>query len=168
VIVEPVPDAPWWANFMLILTVVAVVPTVTALAAKRQAKRATVVTEEAHAETSEKMDRVLHNVENSHSRGLRDDLDDKIGNVVNAIEGLRRDLGGVHSELRDARDDIGHVRRDVDGIRTEARRDRRRIGNVERNLTTALGKAQGLLELHHPGGTDLLAGLEEDPPDDQL
>jgi predicted nucleic acid-binding Zn-ribbon protein len=167
--IEFVPDAPWWASyaFGVVLALIAAVPTVMATRAKREARRAAVVTEEAHAETQAQLGRVLHNVENSHRIGLRDDLDQKVGGIIDVLEALRSEVGGLHSDHRDTQKQIAHINKNIEGIRTEARRDRRRIGTVERNFTKALDSAQNLLDMHHPGGVDLWDDVEEDP-DDQL
>jgi hypothetical protein len=159
------PDAPWWAN-LLLLAFVALVPTVFALRAKHAATKAADVAETTHAESVDKLDRVLHNVENSHQTGLRDDIDEKLGALARLVNLVRDDVGGLHSEVRDARIDIGRVQHDVTVVRGEARRDRRRIGGVERRLATALETAQDIIDHNNPDGPQLLAGYVEDPDDE--
>lgn len=154
-----VPDAPWWANVLLVLTLT-IIPSVFAVKARHEAKRSADTAEASQVATANQLGRVLHNVENSHEHGLRDDLDDKFAQVVSVVEALRDDVGGMHGELRDARSDVDHVRRDIRGIRQDARTDRRRISVVERRFTSALEIAQDLLDANHPGGPRI--SLDED------
>lgn len=117
------PDAPWWVNTLLIIVAVAI-PTTMSL---RTARRSTAAAETSAAtteQTQEQLSRVLHNVENSHNIGLRDDLDEKVcalaqqmTDVATQVGALHADVGSVHEELRGTRDDVTGVHEALRGAR---------------------------------------------------
>jgi len=82
------------------------------------------------ASTRDDVAEIRNQVANTHDSNLRDDLDakfeemgSKFAAVQSGLEGVREDLGGIHSETRD-------LRKDVAGIRTDARQDRRSIAEL--------------------------------------
>lgn len=125
------PDAPWWANIVVLLVVLAVVPALTTWATQRGTRRRV-------TETQESVGRVLDQVANTHTTNLRDDLDEKIAGVVASQEAMRKDIGGLHSEMRDAR-------RDIAGIRTDGRQDRRALAEQRDALAEHLADVPRLV-----------------------
>lgn len=127
---EPVtidPDAPWWVNVAFLIIVLAVVPAVTTWITQRGTRRHV-------AETQESVGIIREQVQNTHEMNLRDDLDEKIGGLdrkigqlADAQQAAREDVGGLHSEVR-------ALRLDVAGVRTDARQDRRDAAETRRVL----------------------------------
>lgn len=128
----PPEGAPWWA-WVLVVVATAVASALTTWATNRRTRADVAV--------------IRDQVANTHDSNFRDDVDElglKVDRVVKGLEQVRQDVGGAHSEIRDARNDI-------DGVRTDARRDRRRLGRLERLANTALDRAQHVLDEQHPG-----------------
>lgn len=149
-----VPDAPWWANIALLLFI-ASVPIILALKAARDSRAVAVETRDVAAtvasqaaevsgRTSSQLDRVLHNVENSHRIGLRDDLDRQVQRLAESIDTvgvqvavLHDDVSNVGVELRHARTSISDVHQELRDVRADARVITARVGALEReNVVT--------------------------------
>lgn len=121
-----IPEAPWWANMLLVI-IVAMIAILPALKASRTAK---VVAERAHhtsARTEGQLERVLHNVENSHNIGLRDDLDQKIDRAVESVETVGLMVTVLH-------DDVKNLHTSVDGVHHELRN----VQESERSISQRL------------------------------
>jgi chromosome segregation ATPase len=128
------PDAPWWANVLLVLVVLAAVPAATTWLTNRPTRR---TLHQVAADAKEARDQVA----NTHDTNMRDDLDGvgvglaeirhAVGRLADAQQAVREDIGGLHSEVRDQRLDIA-------GIRTDARRDRRALAAVRTDLASAV------------------------------
>lgn len=132
------PNAPWWANILMLITILAVVPAATAWLAGRRDRRTL-------RQVADVTTRTLGQVENEHlgtdHPNLREDLDAKIDRVcvaldrmANAQDATRADVGGLHAEVRD-------VRRDITGIRTDARRDRRDVTDLRESIPDMIAAA---------------------------
>lgn len=146
----PVPSetAPWWA-WLTWLGAIAIVPLITGavsitvtLISRRDTKAELAATNAHVAEAKQATDLTLGEVKNTHTTNLREDLDekfaalgDRLSQVITAQGGLRDDLGGVHSEVRDVRSQQDDMRGDILGIRSDGRKDRRRIAAQERQLS---------------------------------
>jgi hypothetical protein len=129
-----VPDAPWWANALLVAAVLAVVPALTtwltARPARRTLRRVAEDARTAAAQTANEHD-------DSPYPNLRDELTAiregqeslrrTVALLAEAHESTRGDLGGLHSEVRDLRLDLG-------GVRADARRDRRDLADLRRQI----------------------------------
>lgn len=89
--------------------------------------------------------------ENEHADAEYPNLRDEITAIRSAQDRLSENVGGLHSEVRDARRQIGQVQLDVEGIRTDVRRERRRTTALVRTVATAIDRAQGVIDEHHPG-----------------
>lgn len=121
------PDTPWIVNAVLLIIVAAVVPALTTWITQRGTRRHV-------AETQESVQVIREQVQNTHSVNLRDDLDEKvggldrkIGQLADAQQAAREDVGGLHSEMR-------AMRLDIAGVRTDARQDRRDAAETRRVL----------------------------------
>lgn len=121
------PDAPWWVNIAVLVIILAIVPAVTTWLTQRGTRRHV-------AETQQSVRIIREQVQNTHTVNLRDDLDDKIGGLdrkigqlADAQQAARQDVGGLHSEVR-------ALRQDVAGVRTDARQDRRTAAETRRVL----------------------------------
>ena len=68
-----------------------------------------------------------HEVQNSHTVNLRDDLDAKFKGLEAALLGFGDDLGAVKK-------DIGGMRSDIRLIRTEASQDREHVRHFEESI----------------------------------
>lgn len=119
------PDAPWWINSVLII-VLAAIPIVKSLQTANRSTRAAETSVETAEVTQQQLRRVLHNVENSHQIGLRDDLDEKVSalaeqmqTVSTQVSVLHGDVGNVHEELRGTRSEITGVHEALRGVRQE-------------------------------------------------
>lgn len=117
------PDAPWWINTVLII-VLAAIPIVKSLQTANRSTRAAESSVETAEHTQEQLRRVLHNVENSHNIGLRDDLDEKVSALTEQMQTvsaqvsvLHSDVGSVHEELRGTRNDVTGVHEALRGAR---------------------------------------------------
>lgn len=152
------PDAPWIAN-LFVLFLVAIVPSVFAIRAKREAKKSIDTAEAAHVDTTEKLGRVLHNVENSHNKGLRDDLDDKVTELSNLLNTMVNTISDVASDIRGARRDIGNLHSDITFVRSDIRRNRSRLNNLDRRFEDVLDQAQAMVDEHHPGSSSLRSAI---------
>ncbi len=123
---------PWWAWVLVVLVTAASTAITTWLTGRRTRSDVAVIKDQ---------------VANTHESNLRVDIDglgEKVDRLTTGLAQVRDDVGGVHSEIRDARNDI-------EGVRTDARRDRRRLWRIERTVTTALDRAQAVVDEHHPG-----------------
>lgn len=142
-----VPDAPWWANSLLFVFI-ASVPIIMSLRSSKESRAvavetravaeqvATTATEQA-ATTQEQLGRVLHNVENSHTVGLRDDLDRKVQQLAESLETVGIQVTVLH-------DDVGHLHTSVNSMHTklqevhvEEARNSERLSSLERGTTVA-------------------------------
>jgi septal ring factor EnvC (AmiA/AmiB activator) len=132
------PDAPWWANLTVLILVLAVVPALSTWVTGRGAKKKVAATQADVATTQVDVAAIREQVENTHTSNLRDDIDNKISSVIEAVEQVRDDVGGLHSEVRDTRDDIT-------GIRTDARRDRRLLAEQRQALDEHLSDVPRLV-----------------------
>lgn len=68
-----------------------------------------------------------HEVQNSHTVNLRDDLDDK-------FKGLEAALLGFSDALGEVKKDVGGIRADIRLIRTEASQDRDHVRHFEESI----------------------------------
>lgn len=114
---------PVWVWFCGLLVTSVVGPSVVAWINNKKIRAEAATTREDVAE-------IRNQVANTHDSNLRDDLDEKFeamstkfGLVQTGLEGVRNDLGGLHSETRD-------LRNDVQGLRADARHDRRSIAEI--------------------------------------
>lgn len=121
---------PWWAWLIAIALMVGVPAVVTWLTQRRTRADVTAIKEQ---------------VANTHTTNLREDLDQlstaltegltKLGaDHLAAVESIREDIGGLHSETRD-------LRRDVAGIRTDARQDRRAVAALREEQAEVIKRA---------------------------
>lgn len=132
-----IPEAPWWANAIL-LAVGLVMTSVTAAVV-------------AWIPTRRKLDRIDKQVTNSHPTNLRDDLTevrDAVAQVLHAVEDLDastaridrrqqehgRSIGGI-------RDDLRGVRGDLTGVHGDLREMGRRVTRLEEPVHTPLSVA---------------------------
>lgn len=128
----PPAGTPWWA-WALVAIVPAIASALASWAASRRTRQDVAV--------------IRHQVTNTHESNFRDDVDELATKVDRLSEGLaavRSDVGGVHSEVRDAR-------LDIEGVRTDARRERRRLNALTRTVHVALERAQTVIDTNHPG-----------------
>lgn len=110
------PDAPWGWNLAVLILILAVVPALTSWVATRGTKA--------------KLSAIEHEVRPNSGTSLADAINrTEAAQLVmtEQVAGLREDVGGIHSEIRD-------VRRDVAGIRTDARQDRRELAQVRQEV----------------------------------
>ena len=124
----PPDDVPWlaWAIVVVILALIAQIPVMVQL---RKARKGLEVVASDIAATKEQ---TVNEHAGAEYPNLRDELTAIRTDTAEALNGIRSDIGGVHSEVRDVRDGLGHVRDDITGIRSDARQDRRRIAALER------------------------------------
>lgn len=146
------PDAPWWANTLLLLAV-ALIPV---YIARRGAKRTQKTLDKVAANVATTAEQTANSHADAQYPNLRDELtavrvlaeatQRTVGLLAEAQQAVREDVGGLHSEVRDAR-------RDIAGVRTDARRDRRaldvqrqaledHIADVPNVVTDAVRKAE--------------------------
>ncbi len=83
--------------------------------------------------------RSLDQLENTHTTNLRDDLDKLTEILRDGMAAIRTDVGGLHSETRD-------LRQDVAGIRADGRHDRRKLAQQEKALDDHLSEVPQLVE----------------------
>lgn len=121
---------PWWAWLIAIVVAVGVPALITWLTQKG---------------TRADLTEIRTQVANTHTTNLREDLDrlslavteglEKLGTEHQAaVESLRQDIGGLHSETRD-------LRKDIAGIRADARQDRRAITALRDEQAEMLSRA---------------------------
>ncbi|PFG16269.1 uncharacterized protein DUF2746 [Propionicimonas paludicola] len=121
---------PWWAWLIATVIVVGVPALVTWLTQRRTRQDVTAIKEQ---------------VANTHTTNLREDLDrlstalteglTKLGaDHLAAVESIREDIGGLHSETRD-------LRKDIAGVRTDARQDRRAVAALREEQADAMKRA---------------------------
>jgi len=134
------PDAPWQVNALLVVLVLVAVPVLGWLLNRPLNRKVERVAADARTAAEQ--------TANTHSLNLRDDLDEKdarttraISVLSDALQAIREDVGGLHSEIRDARQDIA-------GVRTDARADRRAVTQVRADLNGFVrGREHALDEL---------------------
>lgn len=112
------PASPWWAWPLSIAAWV-------------------VVTWLLNRKTRKDVGAIKEQVQNTHSTNFRDDLDALTTLVREGLQGVRDDVGGLHSETRD-------LRKDVAGIRDDARHDRRQLAAQRRDLDEHLREVPDL------------------------
>jgi hypothetical protein len=124
------PDAPWWANLLVLLLVAAIPAVVAWRGSHRTGRKLDAVAVDAAATRSDAA-ATRSQTENEHADSeipnLRDELTATRKGFEEFRDGIREDIGGLRSEVRD-------LRRDVAGIRTDARRDRRELTAVTDRL----------------------------------
>lgn len=142
------PDAPWWVN-NLIIVVLASIPIVLALRTAGRSTRAAEGSQEQATATQEQLNRVLHNVENSHQIGLRDDLDNKVTALATQmaavgvqVGALSTDVGLVHTELRSTREDVSGVHAELREVRADERLIRQRVNALETGAEVSRGSVE--------------------------
>lgn len=127
----PPPDTPWW-GWLIAVAIPGVVSVVVTLITRRHTKGDI-------AEIKSVADRSIDQLENTHTTNLRDDLDRLITIVSDGQAAIRDDIGGLHSETRD-------LRQDVEGIRSDNRHDRRRVTAAIKDLEDHLEDAPRIAE----------------------
>lgn len=133
---------PWWGYLIAIVILTAVpgvVSIVVSLISRRDTKRELQVTRDEVAIVRDGQNEALAQLKNTHKTNLREDIDDLVAIVRDGQAAIRDDIGGLHSETRD-------LRQDVEGIRTDARRDRRRLTAQEKALDEHLAEVPQLIE----------------------
>lgn len=132
---EPPAGTPWWAWLLGLLIIVGVPALVTWLT--QRPMRHTL--RQVAADTAATKDQTVNAHSEAEFPNLRDEITEMRTTITASLASLREDVGGLHSESRD-------LRNDVLGIRTDARRDRRKLSEQEKALDDHLADVPRIID----------------------
>lgn len=139
----PIPDGIPWVVWLVAAIATPALGTVASIAValitRRDTKRELGDQRAELATIREHTSRSLDQLENTHTTNLRNDLDKLTGIVTDGMAAIRTDVGGLHSETRDLRNDVA-------GIRADGRHDRRKLAEQEKALDVHLSEVPALVE----------------------
>jgi DNA-binding FrmR family transcriptional regulator len=81
------------------------------------------------------LNRVLGQVENTHSSNLRDDLDERFDRLCGQLDGLKTDISSIAGR-------VDRVSTEVEGVRTDVRQMRTEVVSQRQALTDHITTTQ--------------------------